>query len=145
MSRVSTEISGAAERSLRTTAHQGKARYLVLSARRSVTGAADTHSIRLIMAGFLKNLQGSTGSVTLRLSVRYRSQIKRQIHKTPDTVSSAITYADFHGNSDPASSKPAVKANVASRSRIAPIKSTLLSKRGLKTSANLRRGISGFP
>ena len=84
-----------------------------------------TYRSRLNIAGSLKKRHGNMGSMAELLFVTYLSQNSRAIHKKADMDSKLITYADFQGNRESASSNPAVMDNVANRSRIAPTPSTL--------------------
>ena len=77
------------------------------------------------MARFLKKRHGKTGSMTLLWLVTYRSQNSNMTHRMPETESSVMTYADFQGKRESASSNAAVIDKVASRSNAAPGKSTL--------------------
>lgn len=83
-----------------------------------------THSRRLSMARLVKKRHGSTGSIVVLWLVIYRSHSNRSTHSSPDIESKLITYADFQGKRESASSNPAVIDNVASSSRAAPIMST---------------------
>lgn len=84
-----------------------------------------THNIIPTMMRLSKNLQGSTGSLTESALVTYRSHTRTAIQRQPEIDSKEMTYADLHGNSESASSNPAVIDKTARTNKKVPKTSTL--------------------
>lgn len=84
-----------------------------------------TYDKMATMARFMSSRQGRTGSRSLSDIVRPLSHRIKAIQTVPDATSSVITYADFHGNHESASSKPATSDTVAISINRVPTTSSL--------------------